>query len=76
MTTNQKVAGSSPAERAPKSPANEGLLDALVASAHPIAHKASLLGNLTTRRGPLQRKESDVVLLLPALSGEGVKLLK
>jgi hypothetical protein len=35
-----------------------------------------VLGSSGSDWGPLQRKEGDVVLLLPALPGEGVELLK
>jgi hypothetical protein len=35
----------------------------------------SVLGNSATSRGTLQRKEGDIVLLLPPLPSEGVKLL-
>jgi hypothetical protein len=34
-----------------------------------------VLGSLAKRSEPLQRKEGDVVLLLPALSNERIKLL-
>jgi hypothetical protein len=50
-------------------------LGAAVASIHRAAEKASLLGNSALGRRTSEGKEGDVVLLLPALPCEGVKLL-